>query len=72
LTAALNRWGADQGEKVLLILSEVPENVYLSARNICNLKIIRADSLNVYDVILADRVVATADALAKIQEVYGD
>jgi large subunit ribosomal protein L4 len=52
-------------------LTEIPENVYLSGRNICNLKIIRADSLNVYDVILADRVIATAAALAKIEEVYG-
>jgi large subunit ribosomal protein L4 len=54
-TAALSRWGASPEEKILLILTEIPENVYLSGRNICNLKIIRADSLNVYDVILADR-----------------
>ncbi|MCZ8190524.1 MAG: 50S ribosomal protein L4 [Microcystis sp. LE19-338.1B] len=71
LTAALSRWGASPEEKILLILTEIPENVYLSGRNICNLKIIRADSLNVYDVILADRVIATAAALAKIEEVYG-
>jgi large subunit ribosomal protein L4 len=72
LTAALTRWGVETDEKVLLILTEVPENVYLSGRNIPTLKIVRADSLNVYDVILADRVVATAEAIAKIQEVYGD
>ncbi len=72
LTAAFTRWGVEKDENVLLILTEIPESVYLSGRNIETLKIVRADSLNVYDVIRADRVVATADAIAKIQEVYGD
>jgi large subunit ribosomal protein L4 len=31
-----------------------------------------SDSLNVYDVLAADKIVTTATALAKIQEVYGD
>jgi large subunit ribosomal protein L4 len=71
LTAALTRWGVEKDDKVLLILTEIPQTVYLSARNIPTLKVVRADSLSVYDVIHADRVVATADALTKIQEVYG-
>jgi large subunit ribosomal protein L4 len=70
LALALGRWGVESKDKVLLILSEVPEPVYLSARNICNLKLVRADSLNVYDVVNADKIVSTSDALAKIQEVY--
>jgi large subunit ribosomal protein L4 len=70
LVSALARWGVTDKDKVLLILSEVPENVYLSARNICNVKIIRADSLNVYDVLSASKLVATSDALEKILEVY--
>ncbi len=72
LAGALTRWGVSENEKILLILTEVPENVLLSARNLCNVKIIRADSLNVYDVLVANRLVATADALKKIKEVYGD
>jgi large subunit ribosomal protein L4 len=71
LASALARWGTGVEDKILLILSEVPENVYLSARNICNLKLVKADSLNVYDVLSADKIVTTSDALAKIQEVYG-
>jgi large subunit ribosomal protein L4 len=71
LTSALTRWGTGVSDKILLILAEVPENVYLSARNICNLKLVKADSLNVYDVLSADKIVTTSDALAKIQEVYG-
>jgi large subunit ribosomal protein L4 len=72
LILALTRWGVSSGEKVLLILSEFPESVYLSARNISYLKLIKADSLNVYDVLAADKLVTTSDALAKIQEVYSD
>jgi large subunit ribosomal protein L4 len=70
LIAALARWGAAPENKSLLILSELPENVYLSARNIENLKLIAADQLNVYDLLHADKIVLTASALEKIQEVY--
>jgi large subunit ribosomal protein L4 len=72
LTQAIARWGIDPTAKILLILSERDEMVYLSARNIVNLKLISASSLNVYDLLDADRILATASALAKIQEVYGD
>ncbi|MDZ8185110.1 MAG: 50S ribosomal protein L4 [Nostoc sp. ChiSLP02] len=71
LVAALARWGAAPETKTLLILSEFPENVYLSARNIENLKLIAADQLNVYDLLHADKIVLTTSALEKIQEVYG-
>jgi large subunit ribosomal protein L4 len=72
ITDALGRWGVEAGVKVLLVLLEIPENVYLSARNISNVKLIRADSLNVYDILVADKIVATSEALVKIQEVYGE
>ncbi|OKH24403.1 50S ribosomal protein L4 [Hydrococcus rivularis NIES-593] len=72
LALALTRWGVASEDKVLLIMSEVPENVYLSARNMSNVKLIKADSLNIYDVLSADTIVTTSDALAKIQEVYSD
>jgi large subunit ribosomal protein L4 len=72
LVSALTRWGSDPENKALLILSEVQkaDNVYLSARNIENLKLIAADQLNVYDLLHADKIVVTASALARIQEVY--
>lgn len=72
LVSALNRWGVESGSKVLLILAEPAENIYLSARNVPSLKMIPADGLNVYDVLRADKIVATAAAIAKIQEVYSD
>jgi large subunit ribosomal protein L4 len=51
-------------------LSEIAENVLLSARNVENLKLIAADQLNVYDLLHADKIVVTPSTLAKIQEVY--
>ena len=72
LVSALARWGVEKDQKTLVILSEIPENVYLSARNISYLKLIRADSLNVYDLLAAEKIVTTAEALEKIREVYSD
>lgn len=72
LMGAIARWGIDPLSKVLLIVSEKDENVYLSARNVANVKLILATNLNVYDLLAADAIVTTADALEKIQEVYSD
>ena len=72
MIAARTRWGVQTEEKVLLILPQIEETVYLSARNISNLKIISATGLNVFDVLNADKIVTTNTALAKIQEVYSD
>lgn len=70
--SAMERWGIEAGDKVLLILSELHENVVLSVRNISRVKLISATNLNVYDLLAADRLVVTAAAMEKIQEVYGD
>ncbi len=69
---ALTRWGIESGEKVLLIVAEVEDNLLLSTRNVANVKTISASGLNVFDLLNADRIIATADAIAKIQEVYND
>lgn len=70
LTAAIARWGVEPQAKVLLILPEQVETIYLSARNIANLKLLPANQLNIYDLLNADKIVTTPAALEKIQEVY--
>lgn len=72
LVAAMSRWGVGAESKVLLVLPEKQENVYLSGRNIARMRICLADSINVYDILNADKIVTTPAALEKIQEVYGD
>ncbi len=68
--AAISRWGVTSQAKVLLILPEQAGTIYLSGRNVANLKLISATQLNIYDLLNADKIVATASALGKIQEVY--
>ncbi|NER03755.1 MAG: 50S ribosomal protein L4 [Okeania sp. SIO3C4] len=72
LVQAIARWGVEPESKVLLILEEKQENVYLSGRNIAKLKISLANNLNIYDILEADKIIATAAAIEKIQEMYGD
>ena len=72
LTSALTRWGANLEKRTLLILDEIPESVQLSARNVASLKILKADSLNIFDILAANKIIATSNAIAKLQEVYND
>lgn len=72
LIGALGRWGVDSQSKVLLVIAEKQEVIYLSARNVENVKLITANGLNVYDLLAADQLVITSTALETIQEVYCD
>uniref|UniRef100_A0ACD5GV19 50S ribosomal protein L4 n=1 Tax=Desertifilum tharense IPPAS B-1220 TaxID=1781255 RepID=A0ACD5GV19_9CYAN len=72
LVAAIARWGVDPSAKILLILPERSETIYLSARNIPNVRTIKSDQLNIFDILNADKIVATQAAVEKIQEVYGE
>ncbi len=72
LMNAIARWGVDSSAKILLIVTEPNQNIYLSARNVEGLKMYPAHQLNIYDVLNADKIITTAAALAKIQEVYSD
>ena len=72
ITAALQRLGIDPAAKVLLVLDGASEAVKLSVRNLAKVKLIAADQLNVFDLLNASKLVLSEEALAKIQEVYGD
>jgi large subunit ribosomal protein L4 len=72
LLGAIARWGIDTEEKILMIVGERNDNVYLSGRNLPNLRMISASNLNIHDLLTADRLLVTASALQKVQEVYGD
>ncbi len=60
--------GADK--KVLLVLPEKDEKVILSARNIPGVKTALVNTLNVYDILNADKFIVVKDAVAQIEEVY--
>ena len=72
ITAALARLGIELGAKVLVVLDGASEAVRRSVRNLEKVKLIAADQLNVFDLLHANKLVVSEEALAKIQEVYGD
>jgi large subunit ribosomal protein L4 len=57
--------------KVLVVLPARDPVVERSCRNLREVRVLLADSLNVVDLLEADTIVFTADALARAQEVYG-
>jgi large subunit ribosomal protein L4 len=56
--------------RVLVVAPESDERLRLSARNLPAVDVIRADSLNVVDLLNADVVLIEQPALARIEEVY--
>jgi large subunit ribosomal protein L4 len=72
ITAGLGRLGIEAGTKVLVVLDGASEAVRRSVRNLEKVKLIAADQLNVFDLLHANKLVVSEEALAKIQEVYGD
>ena len=69
---ALGRLGIAADAKVLIVLTSPSEVVRRSVRNLEKVKLIAADQLNVFDLLHANALVLGEEALATIQEVYGD
>ena len=56
--------------KALVVLGENNENVVRSARNVADVKTALVNTINVYDILKYNTVVATKAAVAAIEEVY--
>ena len=54
----------------LVIVNENDTNVMMSARNIPTVKMALPNTINVYDIMKAGKVVLTKDAVKTIEEVY--
>lgn len=59
-----------KAKNALVLLSEKNLNVQASARNIENVKTTLVNTINVYDLLKYNSLVATEDAIKKIEEVY--
>jgi large subunit ribosomal protein L4 len=60
----------DPQGKVVLVLSARDENVILSARNLPNVRVIVLPGLSTYEVVRAETLVFTQEAITKIEELY--
>ena len=56
--------------KALVVLEDGNKNAELSARNIADVKTAHTNTINVYDVLKYNTVIATKAAVASIEEVY--
>ena len=57
-------------KKALIVLDSVDSKVIKSAANIPGVKTAQVNTLNVYDILNADKLVIAKDAVSKIEEVY--
>lgn len=58
-----------ENQKVLFILGDKTDSVYLAARNLGRVKVVTADSFNTYDVLNASKVVLAESSIEKIQTI---
>ena len=56
-------------KKILLVVKELDENVILATRNLNNIILVTPEEISVLDLVGAERLVATKDALKQIEEV---
>ncbi len=54
--------------KTLFIINEDNTNLRLAVRNLVGVNVLKVDGLNVYDLLLHEKLVCTQDALKKIEE----
>ncbi|MDD2417553.1 MAG: 50S ribosomal protein L4 [Oscillospiraceae bacterium] len=68
MVSILDALGADR--KALVVIPEKNDMVVKSARNITGVKTALVNTLNVYDILNADKFIVVKDAVTKIEEVY--
>ncbi len=68
--AILKNMQAYPKKKTLVVLDKAAEATLKSARNVAGVRLTAADKVNTYDVVWADKIVVTSDALRRMEEVY--
>ena len=58
-----------RNNKVLAVVEELNENLVLSTKNLPNVKLVTFNEVNAYDLVSADNMVITENALVKLEEV---
>ncbi len=58
-----------QKKKILLVLDETNKSVFLSTRNLQNVRVLNASELNTYQVLWANKMLITEDSLKQIEEI---
>ncbi|KAM1254982.1 hypothetical protein PS1_029495 [Malus domestica] len=69
--AAMRRWGLDPKEKTTFLVTEVANNVRLSSRNIGTWKMLTPRTLNLFDILNADKLIMTPETVDYLNARYG-
>ena len=56
-------------QKVLIVLDNITDNVYKSARNIPGVRVVDSTQVTVYDVLNSNKVILQEDAVSQVEEV---
>lgn len=56
-------------KKVLIVVTELDDNLVLASRNLKNILLLTTDEINTYDVVYADTMIVTEAAMKKLEEV---
>ena len=68
MTSLLKNLGVADN-KVILVVTELDENLCYASRNLGNVKVVLPEEVNTYDALNCDNMVITADALKHLEEV---
>lgn len=60
-----------EGRHTLVVLHPETENIFKSLRNVRGVRVMRHNELNTYNILWADNLVFTQDALKGVEEVFG-
>ncbi len=60
--------GMGLSSKVIFVLEDKNQNLELAVRNLPNVDVLRAEGLNVYDLLVHENIVFTQDSIKKVQE----
>ena len=55
------------GKKIIIVVNKVSKNLELASRNIKGLKVVPDASLNIYDLLNAESIVLTKDAVTNLK-----
>ena len=56
-------------KNILIVVDELDENMILATRNLSNILLLEASEINTYDVVAADLMIITEDAVKMVEEV---
>jgi large subunit ribosomal protein L4 len=68
----LQEYEINSQKKVLIIISNPTQSLYLATRNLKNIKIILANSLNLKEILFADTLLFSKESLEIISSLYGN